>query len=83
MEHYDIFIRYSRHDLENVKEVMAGIEQSTTARCWDGFRWHRKRYRQPHSIVDVCLKKINYYVHYENINRIPLSVFGRFVSIVR
>lgn len=34
MEHYDIFIRYSRHDLENVKEVMAGIEQSTTARCW-------------------------------------------------
>ena len=31
---YDIFISYSRHDLEKVKEAMAEIEQSTTARCW-------------------------------------------------
>lgn len=31
---YDIFISYSRHDLEKVKEVMAEIEQSTGARCW-------------------------------------------------
>lgn len=34
MEQYDIFISYSRHDLEKVKEIMAEIEQSTNARCW-------------------------------------------------
>ena len=31
---YDIFISYSRHDLEKVKVVMAEIERSTDARCW-------------------------------------------------
>ena len=31
---FDIFISYSRKDLDKVKEIKAVIEQSTGARCW-------------------------------------------------
>ncbi len=33
-EHYDIFISYSRKDLERVKTIKAELEQATNARCW-------------------------------------------------
>ena len=31
---YDVFISYSRKDLERVKAIKAEIEQATGARCW-------------------------------------------------
>ena len=59
---YDIFISYSRANLEKVKAIKADIEQTTGARCWMDLKDIKVGApRFTHSIIDG-IKKSNFFL---------------------